>query len=747
MPSTKIVWTDIDEAPALATHSLLPIVRAFTRGTGVEVETSDISLAGRIKANFPEDLTPAQRIPDNLALLGELTLKPEANIIKLPNISASVPQLKAAIKELQGQGYKVPDYPETPATDAEKQIKERYAKVLGSAVNPVLREGNSDRRAPLSVKNFAKKHPHKLSPWSKDCKGRVAHMTGGDFYGNEKSVCLERDGELKIELLADGKATLLKAVKGKAGEIVDGTFMSAKALRRFYAEQIETAKREGLLLSVHLKATMMKVSDPVLFGHAVGVFFEEVFKKHADTFKTLGANPNMGLGDLYKKLETLPADKRAEVEADIKAVYASRPALAMVDSSKGITNLHVPSDIIIDASMPVVVRDGGKMWNAEGKLQETLALVPDRCYAGVYKAMMDDCRQNGAFDPAAMGSVPNVGLMAQKAEEYGSHPTTFEIPADGTVKVTDASGKVLIEHKVEKGDVWRMSRVKDIPVQDWVKLAVKRGRATGAHVVFWLDKERAHDAQVIAKVEKYLKNHDTAGLTIKILPPVEALRYSNERIRRGQDTISVTGNVLRDYLTDLYPILELGTSAKMLSIVPLLAGGGLFETGAGGSAPKHVQQFQKEGYLRWDSLGEFSALGASLEHLGNAFKNSKALVLAETLDRAIAKFLDNNKSPARKVGEIDNRGSHFYLALYWAQELAAQTKDAALKARFAPAAKELEANEAKINAELIAAQGKPVDMGGYYHPDREKTGRAMRPSPAFNAVIDALLKAPQAAAV
>ena len=747
MPTHKIFWTEIDEAPALATYSLLPIVRAFLKGTGIEVETSDISLAGRIIANFPENLTQGQRIPDNLAKLGELTLNPEANIIKLPNISASVPQLKAAIKELQEQGYKIPDYPENPQTPAEKELKERFAKVLGSAVNPVLREGNSDRRAPLSVKNFARKHPHKLSPWSKDCKGRVAHMTAGDFYGNEKSACVEHAGELKIELVAGGKTTLLKTVKASKGEIVDGTFMSAKALRRFYAEQLETAKKEGLLLSVHLKATMMKVSDPILFGHAVGVFFEDVFKKHADAFKALGVNPNMGLGDLHKKLESLPADQKAAIEADIKAEYARRPELAMVDSAKGITNLHVPSDIIIDASMPVVVRDGGKMWNAEGKLQETLALVPDRCYAGVYKAMMDDCRQNGAFDPATMGSVPNVGLMAQKAEEYGSHPTTFEIPADGLVRVVDAHGKALMEHQVEKGDVWRMSRVKDIPVQDWVKLAVKRAKATGAHAIFWLDKNRAHDAQVIAKVEQYLKDHDTAGLTIKILPPVEALKYSNERIRKGQDTISVTGNVLRDYLTDLYPILELGTSAKMLSVVPLLAGGGLFETGAGGSAPKHVQQFQKEGYLRWDSLGEFSALGASLEHLGNMFRNEKALALAETLDQAIAKFLDNNKSPARKVGEIDNRGSHYYLALYWAQALAAQEKDAALRERFEETAGQLAANEAKINAELVGAQGRPVDMGGYYHPDRQKTGAAMRPSHTLNAVIDALLKKTEAFAV
>jgi isocitrate dehydrogenase len=748
MRSHKIVWTEIDEAPALATYSLLPIVKAFTKGTGINVETSDISLSGRILANFPEHLTPEQKVNDNLSRLGELTLSPEANIIKLPNISASVPQLKEAVRELQFQGYKVPNYPENPQTPAEKEIKERYARVLGSAVNPVLREGNSDRRAPLSVKHFARKHPHKLAPWSPDCKAHVAHMDAGDFYGNEKSVCVDKAGELKIELLtADGKAHMLKSgVKVTPGEIVDGTFMSVKALRRFYADQAEAARKDGLLLSVHLKATMMKVSDPILFGHAVTVFFNEVFDKHGETFKTLGVNPNMGLGDLYKKIEALPPGKRAEIEADIKAMYARRPALAMVDSSKGITNLHVPSDIIIDASMPVVLRDGGRMWNAEGKLQETKALIPDRCYATMYREILDDCRRNGTFDPASMGSVPNVGLMAQKAEEYGSHPTTFELPHDGTVRVTDQDGKVLMEHLAEAGDVWRMSRVKDIPVQDWVKLAVRRGKATGAHVVFWLDKARAHDAQVIAKAEKYLKDHDTSGLTIKILPPVEAIRYSVERIRRGLDTISVTGNVLRDYLTDLFPILELGTSAKMLSVVPLLAGGGLFETGAGGSAPKHVQQFQKEGYLRWDSLGEFSALGASLEHIGSTFRNDNALVLAETLDTAIAKFLDNNKSPERKVGGLDNRGSHFYLALYWAQALAAQVKDMGLKTRFAEAARQLETNEEKINGELIAAQGRPMDLGGYYHPDRLKTEKAMRPSQTFNGVIDALMKEPAAAA-
>ncbi len=740
MPTNKIIWTKIDEAPALATYSLLPIVQAFIKGTGVEVETSDISLAGRILANFPEQLSEAQRIPDNLAMLGALALKPEANIIKLPNISASVPQLKAAVRELQSQGYKLPDYPEEPKTPAEKEIKERYAKVLGSAVNPVLREGNSDRRAPLSVKNFSKKNPHKLAPWSPDSKAHVAHMTGGDFYGNEKSICLPEGGEFSIEFVgADGKAAALKSgLKAAKGEILDGTFMSVKALRGFYAEQIEEAKKAGLLLSLHLKATMMKVSDPVMFGHAVSVFFKDVFEKHAGTFKTLGVSPNMGLGDLYKKIQGLSAEKRAEIEADIKAVYAKRPALAMVDSAKGVTNLHVSSDIIVDASMPVVVRDGGKMWNPEGKLQDTAAMIADRCYATIYREIMDDCRRNGAFNPATMGSVPNVGLMAQKAEEYGSHPTTFEIPAAGTVRVVGAGGKVLMEHKVEAGDIWRMSRAKDIPIQDWVKLAVKRARATGAPAVFWLDKARAHDAQVIAKVEKYLKDHDTSGLEIKILSPVDALKFSVERIRKGLDTISVTGNVLRDYLTDLFPILELGTSAKMLSVVPLLAGGGLFETGAGGSAPKHVQQFQKEGYLRWDSLGEFSALGASLEHIGHTFKNGKALVLAGALDEAIAKFLENNKSPARKVGEIDNRGSHYYLALYWAQALAAQSKDAELKAKFAEIARKLAENETVINKELISAQGRPVDMGGYYHPDFAKTSGAMRPSGTLNAIIDAV---------
>jgi isocitrate dehydrogenase len=740
MTHHKIYWTETDEAPYLATFSFFPIIRGFTKGTGVEVEVSDISLAGRILANFPEYLTEAQRVPDNLAMLGQLALTPEANIIKLPNISASVPQLQEAITELQSKGYKLPDYPENPKTEAEKEVQARYSKALGSAVNPVLREGNSDRRAPLSVKNFSKRHPHKLGTWKPGNKAHVVHMTAGDFYGNEKSVTMESGAGFRIELRgADGATKVLKdKLTAQAGEIMSGTFMSVKALRAFYASQIEEAKAQGLLLSLHLKATMMKVSDPILFGHAVSVFYAEALTKHAGVLKEVGFNPNNGLGDLYAKIKALPEAKRAEVEADIQAVYAKRPPLAMVDSDLGITNLHVPSDIIVDASMPVVVRESGQMWGPDGKLHETKAMIPDRSYATTYKTIIEDCQQHGAFDPATMGSVPNVGLMAQKAEEYGSHPTTFEVPFDGTVRVVTADGRVLMEHRVERGDVWRLSRVLDIPIQDWVKLAVRRAKATGAHAVFWLDRNRAHHVQVIAKVEKYLKTHDVSGLTIKILAPVEAMKYSLDRIRKGLDTISVTGNVLRDYLTDLFPILEIGTSAKMLSIVPLLAGGGLFETGAGGSAPKHVQQFEKENYLRWDSLGEFSAFGAALEHLASTFKNAKAQVLAETLDAAIAKFLDNNKSPARKVGQIDNRGSHFYLALYWAEALAAQDKDKELKARFAPVAKALGENEAKIAACLIAVQNRPVDMGGYYRPDKKKVEAAMRPCPTLNEIIDAL---------
>ncbi len=738
--NSTIIWTDIDEAPALATYSLLPIVQAFTKGTGVSVETRDISLSGRIIANFPENLTPAQKIPDFLGQLGELCKKPEANIIKLPNISASIPQLKEAIKELQGKGYKVPDYPEAPKDDAEKAIAARYAKVLGSAVNPVLREGNSDRRSPPAVKAFSKKNPHKLGAWSPESKAHVAHMTAGDFYGHETALTVKKATEYRIEFVgADGKATVLKKnAPLLEGEVIDSTHMSIRALRKFIEEQIEDAKKSGVLFSVHLKATMMKVSDPVMFGHFVTVFFKDVFAKHAAALKQAGVNPNLGLGELYKKIQSLPAEKRAEIEADIKAEYAKRPALAMVDSDKGITNLHAPNDIIIDASMPVVVRESGQMWGPDGKLHDAKAVIPDRCYATIYKTVVEDCKKNGAFNPATMGSVPNVGLMAQQAEEYGSHDKTFMAPANGTVRVVDASGATLLEQKVEEGDIFRMCQAKDVAIRDWVKLAVTRARATNSPAVFWLDKNRAHDAQVIAKVETYLKDHDTKGLEFKILSPADAMKYTLERTRAGKDTISVTGNALRDYLTDLFPILEIGTTAKMLSVVPLLAGGGLFETGAGGSAPKHVQQFVKEGYLRWDSLGEFSALGASLEHIARSFENQKAQILADTLDQAIAKFLDNNKSPARKVGQIDNRGSHFYLALYWAEALAAQAKDKELQGRFAKLAKQLAENAQKIDGELIAAQGKPMDIGGYYRPDSKKTAAAMRPSPTLNAIIDAL---------
>jgi isocitrate dehydrogenase len=739
--NSTIIWTEIDEAPALATYSLLPIVQAFTKGTGVAVETRDISLAGRIIANFPENLTPEQRIPDFLGQLGELSKKPEANIIKLPNISASIPQLKEAIKELQAKGYKVPDYPEVPKDDAEKAIQQRYAKVLGSAVNPVLREGNSDRRSPLSVKAFSKKNPHKLGAWAKDSKAHVAHMSEGDFYANENSMTIDKPIDYRIEFVdAAGKASVLKKKAPLlAGEIIDTTKMSAKALRKFIDEQIDDAKARGVLFSVHLKATMMKVSDPVMFGIVVTTYFKDVFAKHADALKQAGVNPNLGLGDLYKKIQALPEAKRAEIEADIKATYAKRAPLAMVDSDKGITNLHAPNDIIVDASMPVVVRESGQMWGADGKLHEAKATIPDRCYATMYREIVEDCKAHGALNPATMGSVPNVGLMAQQAEEYGSHDKTFIASGTGTIRVVnDATGATLLEQKVEEGDIFRMCQAKDIPIKDWVKLAVTRARATGAPAVFWLDRNRAHDRQVIAKVEKYLPEFDPKGLEVKILAPVEAMKYSLERIRKGQDTISVTGNVLRDYLTDLFPILEIGTSAKMLSVVPLLAGGGLFETGAGGSAPKHVQQFVKEGYLRWDSLGEFSALGASLEHIARQTGNEKAKILGETLDVAIGKFLDENKSPARKVGQIDNRGSHYYLALYWAEALAAQSKDKELQARFAKIAAQLRENEKKIDAELIAAQGKPMDIGGYYRPEFKKATAAMRPSATLNAIVDAM---------
>lgn len=739
MTMSKIVWTRIDEAPALATYSFLPIVQAFTKTAGVEVETSDISLAGRILAQFPERLAADQQVPDNLARLGTLTQEPTANIVKLPNISASVPQLKAAIKELQDKGYPVPDYPDAPSDDTQRDIAARYAKVLGSAVNPVLREGNSDRRAPLSVKNFAKGHPHRLGEWTPDNKARVASMSGGDFYGNEHSTVMAADDTLKIALVTESEEQVLAPkVAVLAGEIVSTTFMEANALKAFYAEQFEAAKAEGLLLSVHLKATMMKVSDPVMFGYAVETFYADVFQEYAEELRTLGVRPALGLGDLLSRLGNLDDGKKAEIEAAIQKQYSTRPALAMVDSDRGITNLHVPSDIIIDASMPVVVRDSGRMWNADGKQQETLALVPDRSYGPMYAAVMDDCREHGALDPATMGDVPNVGLMAQKAEEYGSHPTTFILDKPGLVRVTASDGSVVSEHQVEAGDIWRMSRVRDIPIQDWVKLAVTRARATGAPACFFLDDNRAHDRNVVAKVNTYLAQHDTDGLEIVVKNPVEAIRYCLERIRRGEDTISVTGNVLRDYLTDLFPILELGTSAKMLSIVPLLAGGGLFETGAGGSAPKHVQQFLKENYLRWDSLGEFSALGASLEYLATTQKNAKAQVLADALDSAIGRFLDENKSPARKVGQIDNRGSHFYLSQYWARALADQEVDAELRKHFTPVAEALEEKESQIDAELLAVQGSPVDMGGYYKPDEEKTAAAMRPSATFNQIIDAV---------
>ncbi len=738
--ASKIIWTDIDEAPALATYSLLPIVNAFTKAAGVVVETRDISVAGRIIANFPENLTDSQKMPDYLAELGDLTQKPEANIIKLPNVSASIPQLKAAIKELQEQGYNIPDYPEDPKTDAEKALNARYSKVLGSAVNPVLREGNSDRRVAAAVKEYAKKHPHRMGAWSKDSKTHVSHMDAGDFYGSEKSVTVKEAGNVKIEFVDQGgKVTVLKEkLPLLAGEVLDGSFISVRALRKFIEEQIEDAKKKDVLFSVHLKATMMKISDPIIFGHFVSVYYKDVFAKHAALFEKLGVNPDLGMGDLYAKIKNLPNAQREEIEADIQAVYKVRPALAMVDSDKGITNLHASNDIIIDASMPVVARDSGKMWGPDGKTYDTKCVIPDRCYSRFYQEIIAYSQEHGAFDPTTMGSVSNVGLMAQKAEEYGSHDKTFKVADNGTIRVVDASGKVLIAHDVEKGDIWRGCQTKDLPIRDWVKLAVGRARATGVPAVFWLDKNRAHDAQLIEKVTSYLKDHDTSGLEIHIMSPVEAMKFTLPRVTAGKDTISVTGNALRDYLTDLFPILELNTSAKMLSIVPLLAGGGLFETGAGGSAPKHVQQFQEEGYLRWDSLGEFLALAVSLEHLAYTFKNEKAQLLADTLDQANTKFLDNNRNPARKVGQIDNRGSHFYLALYWAQAVAAQSKDRDMQARFAKVAQQLEENESKINAELIGSQGKPVDMGGYYHPDKVKTEKAMRPSTTLNAIVDAI---------
>ncbi|WP_434577457.1 NADP-dependent isocitrate dehydrogenase [Pseudomonas sp. Z5-35] len=741
MPTrSKIIYTFTDEAPALATYSLLPIVEAFTASADIAVETRDISLAGRILASFPEQLGD-KAVADHLAELGDLAVTPEANIIKLPNISASVPQLQAAVKELQAQGYALPDYPETVSTDAEKEARARYDKVKGSAVNPVLREGNSDRRAPLSVKNYARKHPHKMGAWAADSKSHVAHMSTGDFYGSEKAALIDAAGSVKIELIAkDGTATVLKEkTTVQAGEILDCAVMGKKALRDFIAAEIEDAKQKGVLLSVHLKATMMKVSDPIMFGQIVAEYYKDALAKHAQVLEQIGFNLNNGIGDLYARIKALPAEQQAQIEADIQAVYAVRPSLAMVNSDKGITNLHVPSDVIVDASMPAMIRDSGKMWGTDGQLHDTKAVIPDRCYATIYQAVIEDCKQHGAFDPTTMGSVPNVGLMAKKAEEYGSHDKTFQIKADGVVRVSDNNGRTVLEQNVEAGDIFRMCQTKDAPIQDWVKLAVNRARASSTPAIFWLDPMRAHDGVMIEKVQAYLKDHDTSGLDIRIMSPVDAMKFTLARTREGKDTISVTGNVLRDYLTDLFPIMELGTSAKMLSIVPLMNGGGLFETGAGGSAPKHVQQLLEENFLRWDSLGEFLALAASLEHLGVTYNNPKALVLAKTLDQATGEFLDRNKSPSRKVGGIDNRGSHFYLTLFWAQALAAQDDDAALKAQFTTLAKALTDNEEKIVAELNAVQGKPVDIGGYYFANPELTSKAMRPSNTFNAAIAALV--------
>jgi isocitrate dehydrogenase len=738
----KIIYTKVDEAPALATYSLLPILQAFTKGSGITFEKMDISLPGRIIANFPEKLTESQRIPDHLSELGKLVKLPETNIIKLPNISASIPQLKEAIKELQSNGFDIPDYPEEPKTEAEKELHARFAKVLGSAVNPVLREGNSDRRAAASVKLFGQKNPHRLmKEWPKESKSRVAHMTEGDFYGSEKSLTVPKACDVRIEFIAaDGDITVLKgSTPLLAGEVIDTSAMNVHALRAFYGEQIESAKQNGLLLSLHLKATMMKVSDPIMFGHCVSVFYKDVFAKHADVVNKLGVNVNNGLADLYAKIQNLPETERAEIEADIQSLYETQCELAMVDSSKGITNLHVPNNVIVDASMPVVVRDGGRMWGTDDQLHDCIAMVPDRCYATIYQEIVEDCKKHGAFDPATMGSVSNVGLMAQKAEEYGSHDKTFESPGTGIIRVVDSSSnETLLEQRVEQDDIFRSCQTKDAPIRDWVKLAVNRARATEVPAIFWLDENRGHDFEIIAKVKTYLPEHDTTGLDIRIMHPVEAMRFSLDRIRKGEDTISVTGNVLRDYLTDLFPILELGTSAKMLSIVPLMNGGGLFETGAGGSAPKHVQQFLQEGHLRWDSLGEFCALVPAFEQIFNTYHNEKTKFFADTLDQAIGKFLENEKSPSRKVHELDTRGSHFYLALYWARTIAKQSVDAELHTRFSRVSQELGENEAKIIEELSAAQGQPVDIGGYFHPNPEKTAQAMRPSTTFNTIVDSI---------
>jgi isocitrate dehydrogenase len=740
MSTPKIIYTKTDEAPALATYSLLPIVRAFADAADIEVETRDISLAGRIIASFPERLTGVQRQPDDLAELGDLAKTPAANIIKLPNISASIPQLNAAIRELRDQGYDLPDYPEEPENAEQEEIKARYARVLGSAVNPVLREGNSDRRVAAAVKQYARANPHSMGAWSSDSQSRVGHMTDGDFYSSEQSRVVATAGQLRIEHIdATGETTILReSVPVQDAEVIDAAVMNVRLLREFFAREIEAARSEGVLLSLHLKATMMKVSDPIMFGHAVRIFYADVFKKHAALFEELGVEPNNGIGDVYARIGDLPEEQRAGIEADLDAVYEQRPALAMVNSDKGITNLHVPSDVIIDASMPAMLRSSGKMWGPDGELHDTLAMIPDRCYAGIYQVVIDDCREHGAFDVTTMGNVSNVGLMAQKAEEYGSHDKTFEIPADGRVRVIDESGDVLMEHKVETGDIWRMCQTRDLPIRDWVRLAVSRARATGATAIFWLDEARAHDAKLIAKVKEYLQDHDTAGLDIRILAPVPAMQATLEHVRAGQDTISVTGNVLRDYLTDLFPILELGTSAKMLSIVPLLAGGGLYETGAGGSAPKHVQQFLAEGHLRWDSLGEFLALAVSIEDLAEKTGNARAAVLAKALDEANGQFLANNKAPSRKVNELDNRGSHFYLAMYWARALAGQSEDTQLAAQFAPLATALADNETTIVDELNAAQGQPMDIGGYYHPEDARASDAMRPSKTLNRILSSL---------
>ena len=737
---SKIIYTKTDEAPALATYSFLPIVNAFTKAADIAVETRDISLAGRIIANFPENLSDDQKISDALAELGVLTLQPDANIIKLPNISASIPQLKAAIAELKGQGLAVPDYPENPESEEDSAIKARYANVLGSAVNPVLREGNSDRRAPPAVKQFARTNPHKMGAWSQASRSHVAHMRGGDFYSSEQSTVIEKACDVRIEIINKaGETTILKEKTSLlAGEIIDGMFMSKKALCQFFEEQIEDAKNTDVLFSLHVKATMMKVSHPIVFGHAVKVYYKDLFEKHAETFAELGVNANSGLGNVYEKIEQLPSSRRTEIERDIQACYLDRPAMAMVNSDKGISNLHVPSDVIVDASMPAMIRESGKMWGPDGKLHDTKAVIPESTYARFYQEMINFCKTHGAFDPTTMGTVPNVGLMAQKAEEYGSHDKTFELPFDGTVRIVDNNDNVLIQHECEEGDIWRMCQAKDLPVQDWIKLAVNRARATNTPAIFWLDTARAHDVQLIKKVEQYLPEHDTEGLDIQIMDPVSAIRYTMERLIRGQDTISVTGNVLRDYLTDLFPIMELGTSAKMLSIVPLMNGGGLFETGAGGSAPKHVQQFEEEGHLRWDSLGEFLALAVSLEDLAEKTSNPKAKILAKTLDEATAKLLQNNQSPSRKVGELDNRGSHFYLAMHWAEALAAQSDDADLQSSFAALCSNLKGNESAIIAELEAAQGDAINLGGYYRPDDALAEKAMRPSATLNGAIDSI---------